>query len=244
MSKKLLAAGGGALVVVAALAGYIWFSGGSGEPSTEVTAPPIETATTRPATTTATTLDSATSTSLAGTSVTYAIVKEESTVSFALEEDLRGTRTSVVGTTNELAAEILVDFADPPNSQVGQVVINARTLATDSSFRDRAIRGEILESASDEFEFITFTPTAHDGLSSAMSDGATFTVTGDLTIRDISRSVTFEVILVSITEGRLEGSATAEVLRSHFELNIPSVPQVANVTEEVQLTIEFVAEAV
>ncbi len=35
--------------------------------------------------------------------MTYSIVKEESSAVFALEEDLRGVRTDVVGTTNELA---------------------------------------------------------------------------------------------------------------------------------------------
>ncbi len=41
MSRKLLAAAGGFLLVIGALAAYVWFSGGSGEPSTEVTAPPV-----------------------------------------------------------------------------------------------------------------------------------------------------------------------------------------------------------
>lgn len=244
MSRKLLAAGGGFLLVIGALAAYVWFSGGSGEPSTEVTAPPVAPSTTAvaaPETTVAT----------AGTvpepvdasTITYTLVKEESTASFALQEDLRGVRTDVVGTTNELAAEILVDFGTPANSQVGQVVINARTLETGSSFRDRAIRGEILDSADDEFEFITFTPTSIAGLPDEIADEVSFTMTGDLTIRTITNPVTFAVTVSSITPERLEGIATAEVLRSDFDLNIPSVSQVANVTDEVQLTIEFVATA-
>ncbi len=49
--------------------------------------------------------------------------------------------------------------------------------------------------------------------------------------------------VTSITADRLEGVAKAEVLRSDFDLNIPSVAQVANVTDEVQLTLDFVAEA-
>lgn len=244
MSRKLLAAGGGFLLVIGALAAYVWFSGGSGEPSTEVTAPPVAPSTTAvaaPETTVAT----------AGTvpepvdasTITYTLVKEESTASFALQEDLRGVRTDVVGTTNELAAEILVDFGTPANSQVGQVVINARTLETGSSFRDRAIRGEILDSADDEFEFITFTPTSIAGLPDEIADEVSFTMTGDLTIRTITNPVTFAVTVSSITPERLEGIAKAEVLRSDFDLNIPSVSQVANVTDEVQLTIEFVATA-
>ena len=46
-----------------------------------------------------------------------------------------------------------------------------------------------------------------------------------------------------VAEDRVEGLATATLLRSDFELTIPSVPRVAGVDEEVILEIEFVAIA-
>jgi hypothetical protein len=39
----------------------------------------------------------------------------------------------------------------------------------------------------------------------------------------------------------LQGTATAELTRDMFEIGIPSVPNVADVTNEVLLGIEFVA---
>lgn len=222
----------GVLGVGGALA---WFySTGNEAPSTELTAPPIST--------------SSTSGAVGGTvpvettapepSKPYTISPAESMVSFELREELRGVDTTVVGSTNQVAGEILVDFDNPSDSVLGDVVVNARTLATDSSNRTRTVRGAILDTGT--FEFITFSPTSIDGLPTVATDSFTFAVTGDLTIREITRSVTFEVE-VSGSEGRLEGIASTEVNRTDFEIVIPNVPFVANVGEDVTLTIEFVA---
>jgi len=174
--------------------------------------------------------------------VLYRISQDESQVSFTLTEDLRGVPTTVVGTTDQIAGDIVVDFTTPANSQVGQIRINARTLVTDNEFRNRAIRGEILESSKDEYEFIEFTPTAVTGLPAAVTVGEpiTFQLTGDLKIRNITQSVTFDVTATA-TEERLEGSATVVVTRTQYNLVIPSAPGVANVSEEVTLQIDFVA---
>lgn len=175
----------------------------------------------------------------------YRIIADQSQVSFTLTEDLRGVPTTVIGTTNQVAGDILVDFAAPASSQVGQIRINARTLSTDSEFRNRAIRGEILESSKDEYEFIEFTPTAITGLPASIAPGdtVTFQVVGDLKIRTITQSVTFNVTATAMAD-RLEGSATTVVTRSQYNLVIPNAPGVANVSEEVTLQIDFVATPV
>jgi hypothetical protein len=43
------------------------------------------------------------------------------------------------------------------------------------------------------------------------------------------------------SENELSGTAKAQVLRSTFNLQIPSVPSVADVTDEVALELEFTA---
>ncbi len=234
----------GAAIVIA-LGAWVFFSGGSGEPSTEVTAPPISAApTTEAATTEAptdTTVPTPTTGAAAANVVVFELDQSGSTASFTLNEELSGSPATVVGVTDELAGQIQVDFGESANSLVGDIVINARTLETDSAFRDRAIRGQILNSASDEFEFITFAPTSVDGLPADATAPFAFTVTGDLTIRTVTQSVTFTVEITEASETMLVGTATAEVLRSDFDLNIPSVPRVANVTDEVQLDLSFTA---
>lgn len=177
--------------------------------------------------------------------VTFNIVPEESQVSFTLDEDLNGNRVTVVGTTNQVAGQIEVDLANPTASRIGVIRINIRTLATDNEFRNRAIRAEILQSAQAEYEFSDFTPKTVTGLPESVAVGDTFTfqVTGDLPLAGVTREVTFDVTLTVVSQTRIEGTGTTTVLRSDYGLQIPPVPSVANVTDEVALEIKFVATA-
>lgn len=173
--------------------------------------------------------------------ITFQIVQAESEARFTMDELLRGEPTTVVGVTDQVAGEILVDFANPAAAQVGTININARTLTTDSDFRNKAIKNEILET--DAYEFITFAPTSIAGLPDSVSAGDTFAfeMTGDLTIRDITHEVVFAVNITAASDSRLEGSATTSVARGDYNLVIPSVPSVAEVDEDVVVELDFVA---
>lgn len=176
----------------------------------------------------------------------FRIIPEESEVRFILTEDLRGAPTTVVGRTDQVAGDIRVSFAAPAQSQMGMIRINTRTLATDNNFRNGAIRDQILQSNRDEYEFSEFTPTAITGLPETVEIGqpVTFQITGELKLRDIIQPVTFDATVTVVSEDRLEGTATSTVQRGDFNLVIPSVPSVANVSEAVQLEIDFVATKV
>lgn len=189
--------------------------------------------------------------SAAGTSTTeqrslFRIDTAQSEARFNIPETLRGERITVVGTTDQVAGDIVVDFANPSASQVGTIRINVRTLATDNNFRNDAIRGRILQSARDEFEFSEFTPTELIGLPDnvAVGDTITFQIVGDLTIRDITNGVTFDATVTVDSETQISGLASATVLRGDYNLVIPSVPQVSDVGEDVLLEIDFVATLV
>ncbi|MFN2196236.1 MAG: YceI family protein [Anaerolineales bacterium] len=171
----------------------------------------------------------------------YTIDQTQSQVRFQLDEDLRGQRKTVVGSTDQVAGELAVNLDDLSSAQVGAMQINARTLLTDNNFRNRAIQNEILNTGT--YEFITFTPTAFEGLPVSVSPGTevTFTISGDLTIRDITQPATFQVTAQADSADQISGTATATIQRADFNLNIPSVPNVANVEEEVELYIDFVA---
>ena len=173
----------------------------------------------------------------------YEIRPEESEVSFTLGEILRGVPTAVIGKTDQVAGQFAFDFADMSTAKVGTIQINARTLLTDNNFRNKAIRNRIL--FTDAFEFITFEPTAVTGLPDSISvgDKVEFQITGDLTVRDSTSEVTFDVTATAVSPDRIEGAATATVMRQQFNLQIPSVSGVADVDEEVILQLDFVAEA-
>ncbi len=117
----------------------------------------------------------------------------------------------------------------------------AASTATDSEFRDRAIKNRILNT--DQYEFVTFTPTQIVGLPANGSVGQSysFQIIGDLTVRDVTKPVTFDVTATPISETRLEGTAQTTIRYADFGLTIPQVRQVASVSEQVRLEIDFVA---
>jgi len=173
----------------------------------------------------------------------YQIDPASSQVRFELDEVLRGSPKTVVGATDQVAGEIAVDLNDLASAQVGEIRINARTLTTDNNFRNRALNNRILNTG--DYEFITFVPTAVNGLSdsAAVGDTIEFSIDGDLMIRDSTMPVTFAVTATPVSATQLAGSAAATIAREDFNLVIPSVPDVADVEEEVELYIDFVANA-
>ncbi|MGB8360169.1 MAG: YceI family protein [Acidimicrobiia bacterium] len=247
IAAAVIAVGGAALAYV------LFFAGGSGEPSTDLTTPDVITE----ATTTSMPSDSATTTSVASDPSTttdpgtaggpgqYVIDPAQSQASFQIDETLRGSPNTVVGTTSEVAGQILIDSNDLGASRFSPIVINARTLTTDSDQRNRVMRSPvILDSGSDENELVTFTPASLDGLggvTATVGESLDFEVTGDLIIKGMTQTVTFSVSAVLADESTIQGTATTRVLRSDFGIGIPNVPFVADVADEVTLTLEFVA---
>jgi polyisoprenoid-binding protein YceI len=174
---------------------------------------------------------------------TFQIVPEESEVRFRLGEVFLGTPKDVVGATRQLSGEISVNPQNPAASSVGIIQIEAASLVTDNERRDTAVRRFILQT--EEYPTITLAPSALDGMPAtvAVGDSFAFQVLGDLQIREIIHPVTFDVNLNVISESELTGTAIAQILRSDYELTIPNVPSVTDVSDEVELSLDFVARA-
>ncbi|MCB9151695.1 MAG: YceI family protein [Caldilineaceae bacterium] len=173
----------------------------------------------------------------------FTIDASQSTASFTLNEVLLGAPTTVVGTTSQVSGEISIDRADPTASTIGAIQIDASTLATDSDRRNGAIQRFILQTSNEANRYIVFTPTSIEGLPSTAAPGDTFTlqITGDLTISGVTKPATFVTEISVLSDNEISGSASTQILRSDYDLSIPSVPSVANVTDEVQLAFTFVA---
>ena len=169
------------------------------------------------------------------------IEPEQSQVRFTLSEVLRGNPNEVVGTSKQVAGEIAVTPNDLSATKVGVIRIDARTLTTDDSRRNRTINNFILDTRT--YEYITFTPTEIKGLQGAAEQGKPlkFQIAGDLTIRDVTHPAVFEVSAKADSTTQLSGTATTTINRADYKLNIPSVPFVASVSEQVKLDIDFVA---
>jgi polyisoprenoid-binding protein YceI len=176
---------------------------------------------------------------------TFQIDQAQSEARFIVNEMLFGNPNEVVGKTTEVSGTIDIDLDDPTQTQISPIQINARSLATDNRFRNRSVNRLILQSNRDEYQYITFTPTSIEGLPAEAKAGETLSlqVSGDLQIRDIVQPVTFAVTVTADSPAQLTGLAQTHVQRADFDLTIPSVEGVADVTEDVRLELEFVATA-
>lgn len=174
----------------------------------------------------------------------FEIIPEQSEARFEINEVLRGDPVTVVGTTNQVAGQFSVNPSDLTTTEVGVIQVNARTLATDNNFRNRAIKNQIL--LTDDYEFVTFTPKQVIGLSGAGNTGETYTfqIIGDLTITSVTKEVTFDVTATAVSATRLEAVASTAFLYTDFNLFIPDAPVVDTVDDEVRLELDFTAEAV
>jgi polyisoprenoid-binding protein YceI len=171
----------------------------------------------------------------------FVILPGDSEARFYIDEILRGQPKKVEGVTQEVSGSLLIESLDPLTVSMQPIEIQAANFVTDNNFRNRAINDAILQSG--RYPTITFTPTSIDGLPGSAQVGQTyvFVVTGELTIRDITSPATFQVTLNAESEDLITGSASTTINRSDYQLNIPSVPQVADVSEQVLLEFDFSA---
>jgi polyisoprenoid-binding protein YceI len=237
--RRALAVGGAALLLVGAAVGTGAYNllKPTAAASTPIAAVPLATnSVDLPVTTDA-------SDGASATPAIYEIQPADSQASFTIDEVLRGSPKTVVGTTDQVSGQIAFDSSDPSSAQVGTILIDARTLATDDSSRNRVLNNQIL--STDQYEYISFTTSQISGLPETVTAGQPFTfqIGGDLTIRGATRPATFDVTVTPAEDGTLSGSATTTIQYSDWGISIPSVPFVAGVGNQVVLQLNFAATA-
>lgn len=125
------------------------------------------------------------SSTLAGTSSlsgTYAIDAAHSSIGFsarhAMVTTVRGQFTDVTGTASFVAGN--------PSASSADLVIQAASIDTRSGDRDAHLR------SGDFFDVETFPEIRFTSTSAALKDADVWTLTGDLTIKDVTRPVTID----------------------------------------------------
>lgn len=174
--------------------------------------------------------------------VTYRIVPEESRVTYEVNETfLEGNRLgTAVGVTRGIDGTLQVDLANPQNSRLDTITIDISQFVSDSSRRDNAIRGRYLESG--RFPLAVFQATGIEGLPTTVEEGVDYplTISGNLTIREVTRPVTFNTV-VRMESDRIIGQAQTTILMSDFGFGPISIIGMLNTEDEVRVAFDFVA---
>jgi polyisoprenoid-binding protein YceI len=175
----------------------------------------------------------------------FTIDGSSSKATFTIDEVLFGNPNTVVGETNKVAGQILVNAQDPSKSQLGEIKIDVSTLVTDNDLRNRTLQGLILATNTPANQYATFVAKSITGLPESITVGqqVSFKITGDLTIHQVMKTVTFDAKVTVVSEKQITGTASTTVKYSDFGISIPDVPSVTSVGDTVKLALEFTANA-
>jgi polyisoprenoid-binding protein YceI len=175
----------------------------------------------------------------------FTIDSSSSKATFTIDEVLFGNPNTVVGETDKVAGQILINAQDPSKSQVGEIKIDVSTLVTDNDLRNRTLQGRILETDTPANQYATFVAKSITGLPESIAVGqqVSFKITGDLTIHQVTKTVTFDATVKAVSDKQITGTASTTVKYSDFGISVPDVPSVTGLGDTVKLALDFTANA-
>lgn len=150
-------------------------------------------------------------------------------VGFRLDEELQGIgSTQAVGRSGAVDGTITIDGT---TLTAADISADLSQLTTNDSRRDSRARGAL---DTDQFPNATFTLTAPVELGADAGNGEplTVTATGDLTIRDVTRSVTFELEAQLSSDGSIIAVVgSIPVVFADYGVSVPSAPVVVSAAD-------------
>jgi polyisoprenoid-binding protein YceI len=188
------------------------------EGSTATTATDSSTATTdAPDTTTAsTTPTTAAASTGAAVDGTWTIT-DGSQVGYRVVEVLFGQDTEGVGRTGDITGQVEISGTQVTT---GSFEVDMTTVESDESRRDSQFNGRLMDTST--FPTATFTLTSPIELGSIPAEGqaVTATATGDLTLRGVTKSVTFDV-QAQLTSGTIEIIGSTDIVFTDYSIPQP-----------------------
>jgi polyisoprenoid-binding protein YceI len=184
---------------------------------------------------------------------TFVIVPEETKASYLVDEEFFGGALArlgiqaglvdVIGSTQEVEGELQLNL-DDLSSPLGAnyFTVNLTSLTTDQSRRDNWVRQNGPQF--NTFPTAEFTATAIEAAPATYQEGdeVQFKLLGDLTIREITQPITFDVT-AKLEGDTITGVATAQLLMTDFGIDPPNIANTLSVENEFAVQVEFTAEA-
>jgi polyisoprenoid-binding protein YceI len=150
--------------------------------------------------------------------------------------------TKVRGAFNEFESSFTIDGADPAKSSVS-VALQVASIDTRNEMRDGHLRTNDFLDA-ENFPQITFTSTgiAHEG-------GNDFLVTGDLTIKDVTKSITIPLEFTGAAKDpfgneRVGFEGSTSINRSDYGVTYNAALETGGVLVSDKITLEFEISAI
>lgn len=179
---------------------------------------------------------------IAPASSTAAYIVNEEFFSLALDKlGIEAGKRVVTGSTSNVTGQLTVNF-DAGTVEEGRIVVDMTTLTTDQNRRDNWIRED--GPRFNQFPEAVFVVTDVENAPAEYAAGetVTFQLLGDLTVRDVTRPVTFDVT-AAVNDSTLTGVAETSLNISDFGIEPPDFANTLTVADPFTIRVELTAEA-
>jgi polyisoprenoid-binding protein YceI len=168
---------------------------------------------------------------------TFVIVPEETTAEYSIDETFLNDNNrlgTAIGKTSIVEGSLVLNYADPAQSELGEITVDISTLASDSSRRDNAIRERWLESA--RFPLASFAAKEIRGFPADPQEGQAieFQLVGDMKIKETTREQVWDVM------ASLDGDT---LMLADYNVPPPEILGIVRVTDGLTATLDFTMAA-
>jgi polyisoprenoid-binding protein YceI len=182
---------------------------------------------------------------------TFIIVPEESRASYLVDEEffagaldklgIDAGEVDVVGSTQNIEGQLQLNLADL-SAPLGtnRFTVNLATLSTDQSRRDNYIRERGPQFNQYPLAEFVATGVADTPATYTEGDEVQFKMLGDLTIREVTQPVTFDVT-ATLDDDTATGVATAQLRMTDFGIEPPNFANTLTVADEFGVEVAFTA---
>lgn len=145
-------------------------------------------------------------------------ISTDSVLGYRVSEVLGGVDTEGAGRTNDVAGSLTIEGS---SATAAEFIVQMASITSDSDRRDGQFNGRIM--STDEFPTATFVLTEPIDFGTVPSEGETITAsaTGELTLRGVTNTVTFE-LEAKLDDGRIGVFGNIPILFSDYEIPDPS----------------------
>lgn len=171
----------------------------------------------------------------------FVLISEESEAEYSINEILRGVPTLVVGKSQSISGNVLINDQNALEIVGGEIKIDAKSFKTDIGARDNNVAKLILKANEEGNEFIVFKPASISGLEGGLilNEDLPVEIIGDLTIAGVTQAMTFVGTINWSDENTFSGLITSDLTYANFGLVLPDFNFFTDVDEIAKLKINF-----
>jgi polyisoprenoid-binding protein YceI len=182
---------------------------------------------------------------------TFVVITAESEARYVVNEEFFADALSklgiqpgavvVTGVTPGVSGEIQLNFGQADLVEAASFTVNMAGLRTDRAPRDEWLQDNAIQT--NRFPEAQFVAASVSGLPASYTEGETinFQLNGDLTIRDMTNPVTFEVT-ATLSGDTIRGTAVRQMQLTDFGVSPPDFVNTLTVANDFRIEIDLVAQ--